>query len=53
MNASKNKSKPAAKTRPAESVFVARAQRAIRKAQLTATLENAHYGLPMIVQESY
>jgi hypothetical protein len=50
MNTSKNKAKTTAKPRIAESAFVAKAQRAIRKAQQTAARENARYGLPLIVQ---
>ncbi len=50
MTTSKNKSKPAVKSRGAQTPFVARAQRAIRKAQQTAARENARFGLPMIVQ---
>ena len=50
MIASKNKSKPAAKARGAQTPFVAKAQRAIRKAQQTAARENARFNLPMIVQ---
>lgn len=53
MIASKNKSKPAAKARGAQSPFVAKAQRAIRKAQQTAARENARFGLPMIVQAAH
>jgi len=48
--ASKSKLKPAAKARGVQSPFVAKAQRAIRKAQLTAARENTRFGLPMIVQ---
>jgi hypothetical protein len=50
MPASKSKSKPVAKSRSAASPFVAKAKRAIRKAQQTAARENARFGLPMIVQ---
>jgi hypothetical protein len=50
MIASKSKSKPAAKTRNAPTPFVVQAQRAMRKAQLTAARENARFGLHMIVQ---
>jgi hypothetical protein len=50
MIASKRKSKPAAKARGVQSPFVAKAQRAIRKAQQTAARENARFNLPMIVQ---
>jgi hypothetical protein len=53
MIASKNKSKPAAKARGAQSPFVAKAQRAIRKAQQTAARENARFGLRMIVQAAH
>jgi hypothetical protein len=53
MIASKSKSKPAAKARGAQSPFVAKAQRAIRKAQQTAARENARFGLPMIVQTAH
>ena len=53
MIASKSKSKPAAKARGAQSPFVAKAQRAIRKAQQTAARENARFGLPMIVQAAH
>jgi hypothetical protein len=50
MTTSKNKSKPAAKSRPAPTAFVEQAQRAVRKAQQTAARENARFGLPLIVQ---
>ncbi len=50
MIASKNKSKPVAKARGAQSPFATKAQRAIRKAQQAAARENARFGLPMIVQ---
>jgi hypothetical protein len=50
---SKRKSKPAAKTRGTQSPFVAKAQRAIRKAQQTAARENARFNLPMIVQAAH
>jgi hypothetical protein len=53
MTASKSKSKPAVKARGAQSLFVAKAQRAIRKAQQTAARENARFGLPMIVQTAH
>jgi hypothetical protein len=53
MTTSKNKSKPAAKTRPAPTAFVEQAQRAIRKAQQTAARENARFGLPLIVQPAH
>jgi hypothetical protein len=53
MTTSKTKSKPVAKTRSAQSPFVTRAQRAIRKAQQTAARENARFGLPMIVETAH
>lgn len=51
MTTSKSKSKPAAKVRSVPSPFMAKAQRAIRKAQQTAARENARFGLPMIVAQ--
>ena len=53
MITSKSKLKPAAKSRGPQSPFVAKAQRAIRKAQQTAARENARFGLPMIVQAAH
>jgi hypothetical protein len=50
MRKSKNKSKPAVKSRLPKSAFVETAQRAMRKAQQAAARENARYGLPLIVQ---
>jgi hypothetical protein len=47
---SKNKSKPAAKSRHPQSSFVTKARRAIRKAQQSAARENARYGLRLIVE---
>jgi hypothetical protein len=53
MTTSRTKSKPAAKARGVQTPFVAKAQRAIRKAQQTAKRENARFGLPMIVQAAH
>ncbi len=53
MTVSKNKSKQAAKARSPQTTFVAKAQRAICKAQQTAARENARHGLTLIVQEAH
>jgi hypothetical protein len=53
MTKSKNKAKPAIKSRIPRTPFVVGAQRAIRKAQQTAARENARFGLPLIVESSH
>lgn len=52
MNASKDKSKPTAKTRLAKSSFASKAVRAMIKAQQGVAEENARYGLPLIVEKT-
>jgi len=49
MNESKGKAKPGKASKSVESRFVEVAKKAMRKAQHTAALENARFGLPLIV----
>ena len=53
MNASKGKSNRDRPVKGTESVFVVKAQKAMRQAQRTAARENLRFGLPLIVQGTY